>query len=174
MPAPMSTRDDVDRKSRLHLSTRHTFSGSYVWNRDLVDRPDSIGSLNYFYDTVSPIYNDNRRGVPIGVLAMESFRDLARQGPRQYNLAPGTFQRRGDLPDFFVANSRPGAPSLLFTSPFSEKLPESRNVKNYSIQDNANWIKGYHSFSFGFQVSRFPASARIGTTRCRPSRSAPL
>ncbi len=65
-----------------------------------------------------------------------------------FNRAPGTFKLRGDEPAFYVQNA-----TMLFTSPVNETLPEGRTTNTYAIQDNAAWVKGRHSLSFGFQTN---------------------
>jgi hypothetical protein len=52
---------------------------------------------------------------------------------------------RGD-PEFIVAN-------LNFSPPLNTKLVESRKVNTYVFQNNANWVKGNHTISFGFQAT---------------------
>ena len=40
------TRDNVTVKGDYVFSSKHVFAGSYVWNRDLVDRPDQAAVLH--------------------------------------------------------------------------------------------------------------------------------
>ncbi len=134
------TRDNVTGKVDYYLTSKHSFSGSYIFNRDIVDRPD----LGGFYTAIPPLFNDNYskflsaswRWTPTATLTNE-----LRGG---FNLSPSTFQRNQDLPSFFVAG-------LNFTSPANTTTPEGRTVDVYVFQDNANWVHGKHTVSFGFQ-----------------------
>src|SRR5262249_1485692 len=48
-------RDSVTGKFDYFPSSRHAISGTWVWNRDLVDRPD----LDNTFNLVPGVYNDN-------------------------------------------------------------------------------------------------------------------
>ena len=143
-----TTRDNVTGKVDYYLSTRHTFSGSYIYNRDLQDRPTS-GS---FYTVESPIYNDNGGNFVSAAWRWNPTPAITNELRGGFNLLNGTFKRRSDVPQFFVANNSNSLP-LIFNSPINETMPEGRNTHTYSIQDNATWIKGKHSLSFGFQAT---------------------
>ncbi len=55
--------------------------------------------------------------------------------------------------DYFVAG-------LFFTSPLqTAQLGEGRDVHQYNLQDNAQWIHGKHAVSFGVQVSKIRSSS---------------
>ena len=49
------TRDNATFKADYLLNSKHGFSASYIWNRDLVDRPDLAND----YSIVSKVQNDN-------------------------------------------------------------------------------------------------------------------
>src|SRR5262249_49124903 len=40
------TRDNITGKIDYHASTTHAFAGTYIWNRDILDRPD-VNTLGY-------------------------------------------------------------------------------------------------------------------------------
>lgn len=143
-----TTRDNVTGKVDYYLSTRHTFSGSYIYNRDIQDRPTS-GS---FYTVEPPIYNDNGGNFMSAAWRWNPAPSITNELRGGMNLLKGTFKRRGDLPAFFIANNSNNLP-LIFNSPVNETMPEGRDTNTYSIQDNATWVKGRHSFAFGFQAT---------------------
>ena len=58
------------------------------------------------------------------------------------NLTKAPFNVAGGLPSFVTT-------SLTFTDPVNSFLSQGRNTDTYNIQDNANWVKGKHSLSFG-------------------------
>jgi len=136
-------RDSVIGKLDYNLSPKHVFSGTYRWNRDNVDRPD-IGT---FFTAVPPVSNENGakffavswRWTPTASLTNE-----LRGGG---NLAVAPFNVSGTSPAFFLTGT-------IFTNPVNTFLPQGRNVHTYNLQDNANWVHGAHSISFGFQTQQ--------------------
>ncbi len=143
------TRDMVVGKLDYYLTPKHTFSGNFSWMRQINDRPDYSG----FYTTVPTYYNDNSgkflslswRWNPAATLTNE-----LRGG---FNKTPAVFVSRDGLPNFVLTQAN--TTQANFTIPINPKLPESRTVDNYAIQDNANWVKGRHTLSFGFQANLF-------------------
>jgi hypothetical protein len=149
------TRDNVTGKLDYNLSPRHVFAASFAWNRDIVDRPD----ITPFYSYIPPVYNDDNaklfsishRWTPTATLTNELRGGL--------NIQPGTFINRTQLPAYFI-NSTTSASGLLFSSPIeSSEIGEGRNTKYYRLEDNAQWVKGKHTVSFGFQM--FHSTARF-------------
>ena len=145
------TRDNVTGKVDFNLSPKHVFSGSYVWNRDIPDRPD----LGPFYSFVPPVYNDIRgrlmsvawRWTPTAVLTNE-----LRGG---FSLTPSTFVDTSKLPGSLISCTSVAACTTLFSSPIQTgEIGEGRRVNNYVLQDNANWVHGRHLVSFGYQMSQ--------------------
>ena len=142
------TRDNVTAKVDYNLSLKHAFAGSYNWNRDVPDRNDGNGNTTGGYFTVvPPTFNDNRiklvsaswRWSPAATFTNEL------RGGLNYNYVP--FVVRQKTPAYFVAG-------LFFTSPLQiAELGEGRNVHQYNIQNNSQWVRGKHSLSFGVQTS---------------------
>lgn len=141
-------RDSVIGKLDYNLSPKNVFSGAFRWNRDNVDRPD-IGS---FFTQVPPVSNQDSakffstswRWTPTATLTNE-----LRGGG---NLTINPFNVAGTSPAFFVTGT-------LFTNPVNGFLPQGRNTNTYNIQDNANWIHGKHSVTFGFQTQQARVAA---------------
>src|SRR3954447_129470 len=139
------TRDSVTGRGDYNLSTKNVFALTYIWNREIVDR--SATPYIPFYTVVPPIFNDNSakflsaswRSTPSA-----SFTNELRGG---MDLQPSTFKNRQNQPAYFLTG-------LIFQSPIqSAEVGEGRNVKTYVLQDNANWVKGRHSLSFGYQMN---------------------
>ncbi|HYL34509.1 MAG TPA: carboxypeptidase-like regulatory domain-containing protein [Bryobacteraceae bacterium] len=147
-------RDNVTAKVDYNLSTKHVFSGSYVWNRDIVDRPDQ----GPFYTVAPPIFNDNHVHFMSASWRWTPTANLTNELRGGFNLAPGTFNNRQKLPPYFVIGNTSVAAniatsSLLFSSPIeSGEVGEGRNTNYYSLQDNAQWVHSKHTVSFGFQM----------------------
>jgi hypothetical protein len=159
-------RDNITGKLDYYLSTNHSFSGSYLWNRNILDRADSVSGLNQFYTAVPPLYNDNKAQFMSMSWRWSPAATLTNELRGGFNFAPGQFLRREEPPEFFVASRNTNAANRnLITSPVSEKLEESRDVNTWSFQDNANWVKGRHTVAFGFQATmyRVNSSAFVNT-----------
>jgi hypothetical protein len=136
------SRENVTAKIDYVMSSKSSIFGSYLWNRDIVDRPDVNGAVAY---TQAPAVtnNDNRDLVSLGWrwTPGATFTNEARGG---FNLAPASFVNGEKAPDFFVGG-------LIFSNPVETLLDQGRKVNTYNLSDNANWVKGKHSISFGFQ-----------------------
>jgi len=138
------TRDNVTGKLDYYLNTSHNFSATYSWNRDIADRPD----LGSFYTTLPPIYNDSGANFFSAAWRWSvspTFTNELRGGLNKIHI---DFVTRDQLPSFFISGP-------IFTSPENTSLPETRTVDNYVLQDNASWVRGKHTMSFGFQANLF-------------------
>ena len=140
-------RDSIEGRIDYNLSPKNVFGGTYRWNRDNVDRPDIFSG----FSAVSPVANHNTanlfslswRWTPTATLTNE-----LRGGG---NLAVAPFDVAGSIPSSVITGT-------IFTNPTNTFLPQGRNTHTYNIQDNANWIKGTHSVSFGFQTQQVRVS----------------
>ncbi|MBI3697812.1 MAG: TonB-dependent receptor, partial [Acidobacteria bacterium] len=143
-----NVRDNTDRDnvtSRLDYirSERHLFSGTYRYNRELVDRSD----IENGFHKVPVAQNDGH----------VHFLSVAwRWNPRPtwtnelrggMNIAPGAFtsseQVGNQLFDGFV-----------FTNPVVGFRPQGRDTNTFNYMDNATWQRGRHSIKFGAQFQR--------------------
>ena len=145
-------RDSATGRIDYYLSQKHILAGSYIFNRDDVDRP-GIGN---FYSVVPPVTNANHskflsaswRWTPTPVFTNE-----LRGG---FNFAPGSFNVSGKPPAYLIdpnANSGdfPDQDPLIFTPPVNTFLPQGRATNTYALQDNATYTRGKHVISFGYQ-----------------------
>ncbi len=139
-------RDNVTGKLDYVHSTRHNFSGTFTWNRDYLDRTD----LTYNYDVVPPVFNDNKTRFFSAAWRWNPAPSLTNELRGGLNLAPGLFKTSYDLGAYRLG-------SLIFTNPenyTTTALPQGRYTDTYSLQDNANYVRGRHSFQFGFQMQK--------------------
>jgi hypothetical protein len=146
------TRDNVTGKIDFLLSPRNAFSGSYLWNRDILDRPD-INTLGY--TKVPKVANDEAtnlmsvawRWSPSGMFINE-----VRGG---FNLAPAVFAttENFDTPYLLLpAGTAAGtANNPIFSNPINTFRAQGRDTNTYAILDTASYSKGKHNFQFGFQ-----------------------
>ncbi len=135
------TRDNVTAKIDYNFSSRNVFSGTYSWNRDVVDRPD-IGN---FYTSVPPVFNDNHSKFLSLSWRSTISPTLTNEVRGGFNLSPGIFNVSGTAPTGFTSGG-------LFTSPDNTFLRQGRDTDTYNFQDNANYVRGKHVLSFGFQM----------------------
>ncbi len=141
-------RDNVTARFDYNLSSRQSFSGSYIWNRDNVDRPD----LEADFSTIPKVTNPNHshflstawRWTPNGSLTNE-----LRGG---FNLAPGDFLTSQNFGSYLVTG-------MLFTDPVAEMLPQGRATNTYVVSDNAAWQHGRHYIQFGFHTQQIRSRA---------------
>jgi len=139
-------RDNVTGKLDFVHSVKHVFSGTFTWNRDYLDRPD----LTYNYDVVPPVFNDNKTKFFSAAWRWNPSPAITNELRGGINLAPGLFN----------TSYEPGAyriQSLIFANPdnfTTTALPQGRYTNTYSLQDNANYVRGRHSFQFGFQMQK--------------------
>ncbi|HET6933016.1 MAG TPA: TonB-dependent receptor [Candidatus Acidoferrum sp.] len=139
------TRDNYGFRVDYNLNQHNTISGTWAWNREIVDRPD----IDTSYDTV-PLVNNNDsekflslawRWSPTGTITNE-----ARFG---FNLAPAFFLTAQKFGSFVLDDS-----TLAFTDPNPNFLPQGRNTRTWTGLDNASFTKGNHTIKFGGSVSR--------------------
>ena len=141
-------RDNATGRIDYYLSQKHILAGSYIFNRDSVDRP-AIGT---FYTVAPPVTNDNHSKFLSASWRWTPTPRLTNEVRGGFNLAPGIFDVSGKSPAYFIDNA-PFADldPLLFTSPVNDFLPQGRATNTYSFQDNATYTRGRHVLSFGYQ-----------------------
>ena len=146
------TRDNVTGKLDYYLTQRHAFSTSYIWNRDVVDRPDS-GS---FYTVAPPISNDNVNHFLSSSWRWSPRATLTNELRGGFDRQLGSFVNSIPDPAYYLTG-------LSFSAPATQATPEVRRTNTYSLQDNANWVKGSHSLAFGFQASLWRTTDAISS-----------
>jgi hypothetical protein len=153
------TRDNVTAKVDYNLSTRNVFAASYIWNRDIVDRPD----LGSFYTTAPPVSNDNHAKLIAASWRFNPKPTLVNELRGGCNLAPGVFNVSSKY-----AAVLPSIASLLFDPPVNTFLKQGRNTNTFNLQDNVSWVRGKHNVRFGYQsqfirVERFNDAGTVPT-----------
>ncbi|MBI3470120.1 MAG: TonB-dependent receptor [Candidatus Solibacter usitatus] len=137
------TRDNVTTKLDYNLSTRHILSGSYIWNRDLVDRNDAAND----YSVTPKVTNDNHTHF----LALSwrwspgaTFVNEMRGG---FNLARGVFPTTEKFGDFLIDG-------MVFDSPVNYFRAQGRDTNTYNFSNGASYNRGRHTLQFGFQMQK--------------------
>ncbi len=132
------TRDNYGFRVDYNLNSHNTISGTWAWNRDIVDRPD----IDTSFDTVPLVANNNSekflslgwRWSPTGTITNE-----ARFG---FNLAPAFFTTGQKFGSYVLDDT-----TLPFTDPNPNFLPQGRNTRTWTGLDNA-------SFTFARLIDR--------------------
>jgi len=155
-----TTRDNVTGKVDYNLSTKHVFAGSYSWNRDIPDRNDGT-----YYSIIPPTYNDNRVNLVSLSWRWTPFATLTNEARAGFDYSTVPFVVRQTNPAFFLT-----FPTNFLSTPLQNtEVGEGRTTHQYNFQDNANWIHGRHTISFGFQSSLLSAqSYNFNTTPVIP------
>ncbi len=139
------TRDNITGKLDYMLSPQNVFSGTYAWNRDIVDRTGA-GLANDF-STTPKVYNDD-----IATLVSVAWRwspapSLTNEVRGGFNLAPADFATTEKFGPFLVD-------ALLFDNPVNLFRAQGRDTNTYALMDNASWSRGRHNVQFGFQTQQ--------------------
>lgn len=141
------TRDNVTGTTDYILSTRQSLSGSFSWNRDILDRPDTQNN----YALVPAVANNE---------ATKFFSASWRFTPT----STLTNELRGGLnfaPAVFATNQQFGSSIIdgfLFNNPLNTFRSQGRNTNTYNINDNATWVKGKHYVKFGMSFQSIHTS----------------
>ncbi len=141
-PRNNESRDQFVYKGDYYLNSKNSFTGTYNYISNPTDRPDQ----GAFYTTVPPVSNtikDNLLSLSWRWTASATLTNELRGG---YMRSDTSFLDSNQYPSSILS-----ATNLLFSNPVNTFLNQGRKVNTYNIQDNANWLKGKHEFSFGFQ-----------------------
>ncbi len=134
------TRDNVTAKLDWILSPRHSLSGTYVWNRDIVDRPD----LSNDYRPVPVVFNDNKINLMSLTYRWNPLPTLTTESRFGFNLAPAVFSTQEDFGGRIITLP-------LVSNPLNTFRAQGRYTDTYNYSSSATWLKGAHNFSFGVQ-----------------------
>ena len=140
------TRDHATGKLDYSHSPKHVFAGSFLWNRDRIDRPDAGGYTvlpKVFNDNISKLLSASWRWTPAATLTNE-----LRGG---FNLAPGVFETTEKFGPFLISGTA-------FTNPVNDFRRQGRDTNTYVLEDNANYSRGRHNIQFGFHAQFVHAS----------------
>lgn len=134
------TRDNITGTFDYNLSTRNSFHLSYIYSRDLLDRPD----CDTTFHTTPACRNDNATRFASASWRFNPTSTLTNEVRFGFNLAPGLFVADPAGQPFFVSGTS-------YTNPINTFMPQGRYTNTYNWSDNANWIHGNHTVSFGVQ-----------------------
>ncbi|HYA62442.1 MAG TPA: TonB-dependent receptor [Candidatus Sulfotelmatobacter sp.] len=142
------TLDNYGVRVDYDINARNTITGTWAWNRQIVDRPDSDTSFN-----LVPAVNNNDKIKFLSTAWRWNPTNSATNELRfGFNLAPAFFYTTQNFGVGYVLNN--ANTSLPFTDPNPNFVPEGRNTRTWMGMDNASWVKGNHVLKFGAQVER--------------------
>jgi hypothetical protein len=147
------TRDNTSVRLDWNPATHHSFSATYAWNRDLVDRPGSSLGLPDTYSTVPVAYNDDKENFLSVAWRWSPSSNFTNEVRFGFDLAPINFLTNQNIGAFTVSNT-------LFNNPNQNEFPSSRNAHTWSWQDNASRSRGNHILTFGMQLQRVTVFAQ--------------
>ena len=139
-----ATQDNYGLRVDYNLNSKNTFTGTYSWNRQVVDRPD----IDQSFDLIPLVQNNDH----INFLSTAwrwsptpTFTNEVRFG---FDLAPAFFSTSQNFSSGFLVSG------TAFTNPDPDFLPQGRNTHTWDWLDNATWSKGSHLLKFGTQIQR--------------------
>ena len=145
-----NSRDNTGVRVDYNLNDRNTFSATYNWNRDFVDRPD----LDTSFSTVPLISNDDHINFLSTAWRWNPKATVTNEVRFGFNFAPAYFLTTQNFSSGTVIDSFDTPGFLPFTNPNPNFFPQGRNTHTWVWQDNATWIHGNHLFKFGGQFER--------------------
>ena len=137
------TRDNLTTKGDYIMSPKNSFSVSYLWNRDILDRPD----LDTTFNPVPSVTNNDPTKLLSSAWRWNPTPTLTNEARFGFDWAPAIFLAAQDIPQYFVTG-------LTFTNPVNTFRTQGRNTDTYQFADNGNCVHNKHTVSFGFQLQR--------------------
>ncbi len=137
------TRDNWLLKGDYLPSTKHSFSINHTWNRDILDRPD----LDTTFNLVPSVTNNDPVRFLSSAWRWNPKPNVTNELRFGFNWAPSIFVAAQDIPQYFVTG-------MNFTNPVNTYRTQGRNTDTYHFSDNANWMCGSHTLSFGYQMQK--------------------
>lgn len=136
-------RDNVTGKLDYNLSVKHVLSGTFSWNRDILDRND----LSNDYMVVPKVSNDDVvKFLSVGWRWNPS-PSLTNELRGGLNLAPAVFVTSQDFPKYLLGGT-------VFSNPVNTFRAQGRDTNTYVLNDNASFLHGRHNFQFGFTTQQ--------------------
>lgn len=143
------SQDHYTARVDYNLSPKNTFSGTWIYNNDIIDRPD----ISNDYSTFPKVTNiDKSTFLSVGWRwnPTSTFTNELRGG---FNLAPVPFISSEEFGAAIIEMAG-GANNRFFSNPVNTFRTSNRYTNTYNISDNASYIRGRHIFQFGFQSQR--------------------
>lgn len=139
------TLDNAGFRADYNLNSRNTLTGTYSWNRQVVDRPDIDTSFNQ----IPIVSNSDKTNFLSTAWRWNSGANFTNEARFGFDLAPAIFATTQDF-------SKPGylLGGFATTLPTPDFEPQGRTTHTWVWKNNANWVRGNHVISFGGQAQR--------------------
>ena len=131
----------------------HSFSVSYAWNREHLDRPGSTLGLPDTFGAIPAAFNNEAENFLSAAWRWSPNSRFTNEVRFGFDLAPINFLTSQKFGAYTVSNT-------LFSNPNQNEFPQSRKTHTWSWQDNASWSRGNHLLTFGIQVQRVTVFAQ--------------
>jgi hypothetical protein len=139
------TLDNVGARIDYNLNSTNTLTGTWAWNRQVVDRPD----IDTSFDTVPLVTNDDKVKFLSTAWRWSPGTTFTNQVRFGFDFGPAFFDTAQKFGSTVLDNS-----SLAFSDPDPNFLPQGRDTRTWQWSDEADWVKGNHVIKFGTQVQR--------------------
>jgi len=147
-----NSRDNTGVRVDYNLNDRNTFSATYNWNRNFVDRPDP--GIDQSFSLVPFVFNDDHINFLSTSWRWNPKATVTNEVRFGFNFAPAYFLTTQNFSSGTLIDSLNTPGFLPFTNPNPNFLPQGRTAHTWVWQDNATWIHGNHLFKFGGQFER--------------------
>jgi hypothetical protein len=141
------TRDNATGKLDYMPSVRHSFTGSFAWNRDVLDRGDTFRT----FEQVPTVLNDNPTKLASAAWRWNPSSSLTNEVRAGLNLAPSVFSATAAVPAFYVSGTS-------YSNPVNTFRSQGRTTNNYQVADNGTWMHLKHTVQFGVQFQAVTTS----------------
>jgi hypothetical protein len=145
-----NTQDNYGFRMDYDLNARNSFTGTWSWNRQIVERND----IDTSYDKIPLVTNNDSSKFLATAWRWSPRSDFTNEVRFGFNLAPGFFKTSQKFGSYVLDDNGVNCPCLPFTDPDPNFQPQGRNTRTWSWQDNASWSKGNHTLKFGTQIQR--------------------
>ena len=146
-----ATQDNYGVRVDYNLNASNSFSGTWAWNRQIVDRPD----IDTSFDAIPLVTNNDSIKFLSTAWRWSHGANFTNQVRFGFNLAPAFFLTAQKFGSTILDDAPVNAGiSPAFTDPNPNFLPQGRNTRTWAWIDNAEWVKGNHALKFGTQIQR--------------------
>lgn len=140
-----NTLDNSGFRADYNLNSHNTLTGTYSWNRQVVDRPDIDTSFNQ----IPIVSNNDKTNFLSTAWRWNSGANFTNEVRFGFDLAPAIFATTQNF-------SKPGylLGGFATTLPTPDFEPQGRTTHTWVWKDNASWVHGNHVITFGGQAQR--------------------
>jgi hypothetical protein len=136
-------RNNLTGKGDYVMSPKNSFSVTWAYNTDLLDRPDVATN----FATIPNVTNNDKVKLLSGVWRTVPKPTLTNEVRFGFNLAPALFLTNENFGSALYGG-------LVFGNPVNTFRAQGRFTNTYNFADNASYTRGKHNIQFGYQLQR--------------------